>query len=40
MYYVYIDDCIAGEFASPVTAQLYAEQLRRCGHEDVHVDRE
>ena len=37
MYYVYIDDEIANVCTSPVTAELYAEQLRRQGHEDVIV---
>lgn len=37
MYFVLVDDTIAGEFASPVAAALYAEDLRRHWGLDAYV---
>jgi len=31
MWYVYLDDEIVAEFKSPVAAELYAADRRRCG---------
>ena len=37
MYRVLIDGSVAGEFASPVAAELYAEDLRRYWGLDAYV---
>lgn len=35
MWFILIEDEIAGEFASPVAAELYASDLRRQGFDDI-----
>ena len=37
MYRVLVNDSIAGEFASPITAELYAKDLRRHWGLDAYV---